>query len=114
MPPEFPLQHNMLTGELDDKRSRRQKALDRKRDQPQQMEMFSQRDLAQFGVRAHPQMSLSPHTRLVLISEDPRTEEEIERDRQLEAERNTRQMFGGHPDLYVQTGERTSGAGEPT
>jgi len=55
--------------------------------------MFSQRELAQFGVRANPQMSLSEHTRLVLISEDPRTPEEIERDRERQAQSLTRPLF---------------------
>jgi hypothetical protein len=87
----------MFTGDLDDTRTRRQKRLDYEREQPKQQEMFSQRELAQFGVRAHPLIPLSPYTRLVLISEDPRTPEEIERDAQLDAEQNTARMFGREP-----------------
>ena len=88
----------MFTGELVDTRTRRQKRLDRERDQPQQMEMFSQRDVAQFGVRANPTMPLSGNVKLLLIPEDPRTEEEIERDVQREAERRTVAMFDGVPE----------------
>ena len=82
----------MFTGELDDNRTRRQKKRDKERQQPRQTEMFSQGELAQFGVRktAWP---LSPTTKLGLIFEDPRTEEEKERDRQRAAEERTYQMF---------------------
>ena len=85
-------QINMFTGELDDTRTRWQKRLDREREQPDQLEMFSQRDIAQFGVRAHPLLPLSPNTRLLLIPEDPRTDEEIERDTLRQAETRTHQM----------------------
>jgi hypothetical protein len=97
MAPEIPRQRNMFTDEWDDTRTRRQKKLDREREQPKQHEMFSQRDLAQFGVRK-PLMPLSPHTRLVLINEDPRTPEEIERDIQRAAEEQTYRMFGENAD----------------
>ncbi len=83
----------MFSGELVDTRTRRQKKLDREREQPKQMEMFSQREVAQFGVNAHPLLPLSPKTKLLLIPEDPRTEEEIERDIQRAAEERTYQMF---------------------
>jgi hypothetical protein len=55
--------------------------------------MFPQRDIAQFGVKARPLLPLSPNTRLLLMPEDPRTEEKIERDIQRQAEQRTRQMF---------------------
>ncbi|MEW6578916.1 MAG: hypothetical protein AB1435_06940, partial [Chloroflexota bacterium] len=87
-----PLQHDMFSGELVDTRTRRQKKLDREREQPKQMEMFSQRDVAQFGVNAHPLLPLSPNTKLLLIPEDPRTEEEMERDLQRAAEQQTYRM----------------------
>jgi hypothetical protein len=87
----------MFTNEWDDTRTRRQKRLDREREQPKQNEMFSQRELAQFGVRKT-LMPLSPHTRLVLINEDPRTPEEIERDIQRAAEERTYRMFGEKAD----------------
>lgn len=83
----------MFTEELDDNRTRRQKKLDRERQQPHQTEMFSQRDLAQFGVNAHPLMPISENTKLGLIFEDPRTEEEKERDRQHATEERTFRMF---------------------
>ena len=93
----------MFTGELDDNRTRRQKKRDKERQQPRQTEMFSQGELAQFGVRktAWP---LSPTTKLGLIFEDPRTEEEKERDRQRAAEERTYQMFEEPaPDSQAQT-----------
>lgn len=83
----------MFTNELDDNRTHQQKKRDLERTQPQQMEMFSQRDIAQFGVNPRPLLPLSPHTKLGLMFEDPRTDEEIERDRQREAERRTRPIF---------------------
>lgn len=96
---ESPRQYNMFTGELDDTRTRRQKQLDRERQQPQQQPLFSQREIAQFGVRKT-QIPLSPYTRLVLVSEDPRTPEEKERDLQHAAEEQTYRMFdpGAAPD----------------
>lgn len=93
---DTPLQHDMFSGELVDTRTRRQKQQDRDRQQPKQMEMFSQREVAQFGVKAHPLLPLSSNTRLLLIPEDPRTEEEIEADRQREAQKRTFQMFKGN------------------
>jgi hypothetical protein len=74
-------QIDLFSGEVVDNRTRAQKQADREREKPQQAEMFAQREIAQFGVRANPHLPLSEHTKLVLIREDPRTEEEIERDR---------------------------------
>lgn len=88
-----PLQFDMFTGEAVDNRTRQQKKLDKERAQPKQTEMFSQREIAQFGVNPHPLLPLSPNTKLLLISEDPRTEEEIEADRQRAAQKQTYQMF---------------------
>lgn len=96
---EIPQQFDMFSGELVDTRTRRQKQLDRERDLPRQIEMFSQRDVAQFGVRANPTMPLSGNVKLILIPEDPRTDEEIERDIQREAERRTVSMFGDMPEV---------------
>ena len=87
------LQFNLFTGEAEDRRTRKQRQADRQRDLPQQTEMFSQREIAQFGVRANPTMPLSGNVKLILIPEDHRTPEEVERDLQRQAERNTRQMF---------------------
>lgn len=88
-PPQRPLQADLFSGELIDNRNRRQKRRERERAAPNQPMMFSQREIAQFGVKARPRMSLSPHTRLRLLVEDPRTEEEREADLRREAERNT-------------------------
>lgn len=91
-------QINMFSGALDDTRTRRQKRLDREREKPHQLEMFSQRDVAQFGVNGHPLLPISENTKLGLLFEDPRTEEEKERDTQLEAERRTVALFGDTQD----------------
>ncbi len=96
MSAEIPLQIDLFSGELIDTRTAAQKARDRERNKPQQIEMFAQREIAQFGVRAHPQMSLSEHTKLVLISEDPKTPEEIEQDRDRAAQAMTKSMFDEH------------------
>lgn len=90
---ETPLQIDMFTGQGVDTRTRAQKQRDQQHEQPQQTEMFSQREIAQFGVNPHPLLPLSPQTRLILISEDPRTPDEIERDRQRAAEALTYQLF---------------------
>ena len=79
MPPETIRQIDLFSGDVVDNRTRAQKQADREREKPQQTEMFAQREIAQFGVRANPHLSLSEHTKLVLIREDPRSEEEIER-----------------------------------
>jgi len=92
MPKEIPLQLDMLSGELVDNRSRQQKKKDKAQELPQQAEMFSQRELAQFGVRARPKLPLSPKTRLELAVEDVRTEEEKERDIRQQIQRDTYPM----------------------
>ncbi len=89
---EIPLQQDMFTGEFVDTRTRKQKEQDRARELPSQNEMFSQRDIAQFGVTASPLMPLSPHTRLVLMQEDPRTAEEKERDLERQAQALTQPL----------------------
>ncbi|NLW72116.1 MAG: hypothetical protein GXY37_04415, partial [Chloroflexi bacterium] len=71
---DTPLQMDMFSGELVDNRTRQQKRQDKVRAQPKQTEMFSQREIAQFGMNPRPLMPLSPNTRLLLIPEDPRTE----------------------------------------
>jgi hypothetical protein len=92
MLPEIPLQIDLFTGALVDTRTREQKRLDELLHIPQQLLMFPQREIAQFGVSAHPVMPLSPG-KLHLISEDPRTDEEVERDLQREAEKSTLSLF---------------------
>lgn len=87
------LQVDMFSGELVDNRSRTQKQRDQERARPQQTEMFAAKEVAQFGVNPRPLISLSEHTRLTLQMEDPRTEEEIERDRQRAALALTYRLF---------------------
>jgi hypothetical protein len=89
MSAEFALQQDMFTDDLVDNRSAKQKAQARVRSQPKQIEMFSQREMAQFGVDAHPKLPLSPKTRLELVIEDPRTDEEKERDLRQQIEQQT-------------------------
>ena len=103
MSPEVPLQYD-LTGELLDNRTPKQKRLARQANGWQQAEMFSQRELAQFGVKAHPRMSITPQTRVELIREDPRSEEEKEAGRQREIESRTYRMFREQPELYLADG----------
>lgn len=73
--PAFQL--DLFSGESVDNRTAKQKRLAREQEKPQQAMMFSQRDMAQFGVEAHPKIPLSDHTTLGLLFEDHRTEEEI-------------------------------------
>jgi hypothetical protein len=97
---EVPLQQDMFTHELVDNRTAAQKRKDRERRKARPLEMFSARQVAQFGVNPRPLIEISPTTKLTLVQEDPRTEEEIERDRRRAAEEQTGRMFSGHPDLY--------------
>jgi len=106
--PETLLQMDMFSEELVDTRTRTQKKRDRERTKPQQAEMFPARELAQFGVNPRPLIELSPHTKLTLWREDPRTEEEIERDRQRAIEEQTHQMFNQNPELYNPVAEESS------
>jgi hypothetical protein len=104
---ETPLQHDMFSDELVDNRTRRQKRLDRQRDRPQQIEMFSQRELAQFGVRANPKFPITPTTKMELFVQDPRIEEEKERDLQRQAEERTYPLPGDGlgPNTMEEMGE---------
>ena len=94
MSKEAPLQRDMFTGNLVDTRNRKQKKRAHEAQQPRQAEMFSQREMAQFGVQAHPKLPLSPKTRLELLIEDLRTEEEKERDFQREVEKRSYRLPG--------------------
>lgn len=100
---EIPLQHDLFSGELVDTRTRAQKKRDQERVQPQPTLLFSQREIAQFGVSAHPLLPLSDRTQLALSTEDHRTPEDIARDTQREAEQKTCQLFPSaiivRPDL---------------
>jgi hypothetical protein len=77
--------------------------------------MFSQREIAQFGVNAHPLLPLSPHTKLGLIFEDHGTEKEVERDRQRQAGAKTYQLFQESPPSEDQpsiSGYKNPGSGD--
>ena len=93
MSKEVPLQVDMFTGDLVDTRTRKQKKKEKEQQKPRQTEMFSQRELAQFGVNPRPQLPLSPKTRLELIMEDHRTEEEKAAAIQREAEKRNYHLF---------------------
>ena len=91
---EVPLQIDMFSGELVDTRTRKQKKQEAELKKPVQTEMFSQRELAQFGVRARPQIPLSPKTRIELALQDLRSEEEKEAARQREIEKRSYRLPG--------------------
>ena len=56
--------------------------------------MFSQRELAQFGIKANPKLPLSLKTSLALAMVDPRTEEEKAADLKREIESKTYPLPG--------------------
>ena len=98
MSKEVPLQADMFSGELVDTRTRKQKKREKESKKPVQTEMFSQRELAQFGVRARPQIPLSPKTRIELALQDLRSEEEKEAARQREIENRSYRLPGFEQD----------------
>lgn len=104
------LQYNLFSGELVDNRTAAQKKRDRERALPQQPLLFPARAIAQFGVNPRPLIDLSPHTRLTLWQEDPRTDEERERDRRQAAEALTYSLFEEDPpsESPAEVGEKTS------
>jgi hypothetical protein len=114
MTPEVPLQHNLFTGELVDNRTHAQKKAYAERSLPQQMALFKQREVIQFGVRVPPIVDLAALSSgpLVLVSEDPRTAEDKERDLQREAEALTAQMFGGEPEEQNEQKSQSNEAGD--
>lgn len=75
---ERPLQMDMFSGDLVDNRTRRQKKQDKENEKPQQSLMFSQRDMAQFGVNSRPQFELPPAAVLRFLDPNLRTPKEIE------------------------------------
>jgi hypothetical protein len=94
-------QIDMFSGEYVDNRTRAQKRRAKEREQPQPVELFPVREVFQFGVSATSMMRLPVgHLPLLLEHEDPRTEEEIEADRERAAEERTHRMFEGRPELY--------------
>ena len=94
MPKEVPLQANLFTGELVDTRTRRQKKQATEQARPKQAEMFSQREMAQFGVNPHPQIPISPKTRIELALQDMRAGGERERNFQKEVEERSYKLPG--------------------
>jgi hypothetical protein len=98
MSKEVPLQVDMFSGELIDTRTRKQKKREAEREKPVQTEMFSQRELAQFGVRANPQIPISPKTRIELALQDLRSEEEKEAAKQREIENRSYRLPGFERD----------------
>jgi hypothetical protein len=88
-----------------DTHSRKQKRTAREANGWQQAEMFSQRDITQFGVRDIRRCRLLPQTQLELAVEDPRSEEGIEADRQREIESKTSWMFRERPGSYIVSGQ---------
>jgi len=92
---EVPLQFDLFSGELVDNRTAKQRRLDREQERPQQALMFSQREMAQFGVNPRPKLPISPKTRLELMVEDHRTEEEIAAAIQEEALKQNYRLFEG-------------------
>lgn len=84
----------MFTGKLVDTRNRKQKKKAQEAQQPKQAEMFSQREMAQFGVSPRPQLPISPKTHIELALQDMRTEEEKERDFQKAVEERSYKLPG--------------------
>ena len=106
MTKEVPLQFDLFSGELVDNRTVRQKRLNKEQEKPQQTMMFSQREMAQFGVNPRPKLPISPKTRLELMAEAHRTEEEIAAAIQEEAlKRNYRLFEEGSPAEQSPVGE---------
>jgi hypothetical protein len=94
---EAPLQFDMFSGKLVDNRTSTQKRIDHERDVPKQQDMFSIRETVQIGVNVRPWLGDMPQPTLELIREDPRTQEEIERDLMREAEALTDTLFADIP-----------------
>ncbi len=87
---EVPLQIDLFTGDLKDTRTRKQKRAAKQAEGYQQGELFSQKDLAQFGVRSKPELPAITRNgqpvKMELEFQDPRTDEQKELDRQKAAE----------------------------
>ena len=98
MSAEIPRQYD-FSGELVDTRTRKQKRIARQSGAWQQAEMFSQRDVAQFGVATRPEMpAVTPNgqpPRMVLQVQDPRTGEQKAADLQRQAEALNASLWPG-------------------
>ncbi len=105
---EFYHQRDLFSGALVDNRSAKQKRQTQAKEIPQQAGLFSQRKLAQFGVEAHPKLSLSSHSRLKLAIQDPRSAAEKEQDLQHAIAKHTVPIPGldERPDRVVRLIER--------
>ena len=112
MSKEVLLQVDMFSGELIDTRTRKQKKREAERGKPVQTEMFSQRELAQFGVRANPQIPISPKTRIELALQDLRSEEEKEEARRREIERRSYRLPGFEDAVAQSSGDESGNQGE--
>ena len=97
MSKEVPLQMDMFSDELVDTRTRKQKKTAAEQEKPRQVEMFSQRELAQFGVNPRPQIPISPKTHIELAWQDMRTEEDKAEAIQREAEKRNYKLFDEGP-----------------
>lgn len=83
----------MFTGQWVDTRSSYRRRVDREREQPQQPQLFSARQIIQHDARRRPWLNDLPGYTIALESEDPRTPEEVERDLLREAQALTSPMF---------------------
>ncbi|MCB9423187.1 MAG: hypothetical protein H6667_25540 [Ardenticatenaceae bacterium] len=101
MPKEVPLQVDMFSGELVDNRTKKQKKIAQQQAQPQQIEMFSQREVAQFGVQANPKLPISLKTHIELAIEDRRSEAEIALEQQRTIEEHTYPLPWALPALEI-------------
>jgi hypothetical protein len=89
----IPLQADLFTGELVDTRSAKQRQADVERTSYTPL-MFSQRDIVpEVGMRARPKLPIPANVTRPALWTDARTEEEIERDMQREAEKLTAPLF---------------------
>jgi len=95
------LQYDLFTGELVDARTAKQKQRD-ERPHLEQQQMFSTRDIVQFGVNPHPLLPISETTRLGLELIDRRTDEEKEHDLQLQAQDQNLKLIDLEEELIVQ------------
>ena len=96
MSAEAPRQYD-FTGELVDNRTRKQRQTDKQANGWQQGQMFAQREIAQFGVTARPQLPSTTRSGKPLVMaleiQDPRTEEEKQLAQQKAAEEKTYSLF---------------------
>jgi hypothetical protein len=96
----LPLQHEMFSSKLVDNRSDKQRKADLERTHTTLL-MFSQREmLPRVGMKAHPKLPLPEKVTLPALWSDHRTDEEIERDTQRQAEALTQPMFADEEGIH--------------